>query len=60
MQFQVTALEHLSSQAKNSMGLARIFARAVSNPGPQNYSFDDINDVHFPTLLSDMSSVLVG
>ena len=25
------------------MGFARIFAKAVSNPGPQYYIFDDIN-----------------
>ena len=29
------------------MGYARIFARAESNPGPPDYSFDDINDVPF-------------
>ena len=33
------------------MGYARIFARAVSNPGPPDYSFDDINDTLFTTLL---------
>ena len=36
------ALGRLSSQANNSMGYVRIFARAVSNPGPPDYSFDDI------------------
>ena len=49
---KVTALGHLNSQANNSMGYVRIFARAVSNPGPPEYSFDDINDVPFTTLLS--------
>ena len=40
---QHSSLGCLSSQANNSMGFARvIFARAVSNPGPQDYSFDDI------------------
>ena len=29
------------------MGYVRIFARAVSNTGPQDYSFDDINDMPF-------------
>ena len=33
------------------MGYVRIFARAVSNPGPPNYSFDDINTMPFTTLL---------
>ena len=49
---QVTALGRLSSQANNSMGYARISARAVSNPGPPDYSFDDINDMPFTTPLS--------
>ena len=40
---QGTALGRLSSQAHNSMGYARFFARAVSNPGPTVYNFDDIN-----------------
>ena len=31
---------------------ARIFARVASNPGPLDYSFDDINDMLFTTLLS--------
>ena len=31
----VTALGRLSSQANNYMGYTRIFARAVSNPGPR-------------------------
>ena len=44
---QVTALGRLSSQANNSMGYARIFARALSNPGPPDYSFDDIYDMPF-------------
>ena len=48
----VTALGRLSSQANNSMGYVRIFARAVSNPGPPDYSFDDINIMPFTTLLS--------
>ena len=34
------------------MGYARILARAVSNPGLPNYSFDDINTMSFTTLLS--------
>ena len=34
------------------MGYARIFARAGSNPGPPDYSFDDINIMPFITLLS--------
>ena len=29
------------------MGYARIFARAVSNPGPPDYSFEDINVMPF-------------
>ena len=49
---QVTALGRLSSQANNTMGYARILARAVSNPGLPNYSFDDINIMSFTTLLS--------
>ena len=64
---QLTALGRLSSQANNSMDYVRIFARAVSNPGPPDYSFDDIksmylchqncysvdiNDMPFTTLLS--------
>ena len=47
---QVTALGRLSSQANNSMGYARILARAVSNPGLPEYSFDDINTMSFTTL----------
>ena len=31
----------------NSMGYARIFARTVSNLGPPDYSFDDINIMPF-------------
>ena len=46
------ALGRLSSQANNSMGYVRIFARAVSNPGPPDYSFDDIDTMPFTTLLS--------
>ena len=34
------------------MGYARIFARAVSNPGPPDNSFDGINIMPFTTLLS--------
>ena len=34
------------------MGYARIFARALLNPGPPNYSFEDINIMPFTTLLS--------
>ena len=49
---QVTALGRLSSQANNSMGCVRIFARAVSNQGPPDYSYDDINFMPFTTLLS--------
>ena len=30
---------------------ARIFARVVSDPGPQDYSFDDIKIMPFTTLL---------
>ena len=33
------SLGRLSSQAINSMGYARIFVRAASNPGPPDYSF---------------------
>ena len=50
--FQVTALGRLSSQANNSMGDVRIFVRAVSNPGPPDYSFDDIDTMPFTTMLS--------
>ena len=39
---QFTALGYLSSQANNSMGYVRIFARAVLNPSPPDHSFDDI------------------
>ena len=49
---QVTALGSLSSQVNKSMGYVRISARAVSNTGPLDYSFDDINEVPFTTLLS--------
>ena len=49
---QITALGRLSSPANNSMGYARIFARAVSNLGPPDYSFEDINIMPFTTLLS--------
>ena len=34
----------------------RIFARAVSNPGPPDYSFDGINTTPFTTLLSAHSA----
>ena len=34
----------------NSMGYAKILARAVSNPGLPNYSFDDINTISFTTV----------
>ena len=34
-----------------SMGYARIFTRAVLNPGPPDYSFDVINDMPFTNLL---------
>ena len=48
----VTALGRLSSQANNYICYtARIFARAVSNPAPLDYSFDGINDMPFTTLL---------
>ena len=47
------ALGRLSSQANNSMGYARIFARAVSNPG-----FDGINTMPFTTLLSAHHSAI--
>ena len=46
------AFGSLTSQASNSMGYVRILARAVSNQGPQDYSFDDINTMPFTTLLS--------
>ena len=49
---RVTALGSLSSQANKSMGYGRIFARAVSNPGPPKNSFYDINDTPLTTLLS--------
>ena len=50
---QVTAaLGRLSSQAHNSMGYAGILARAVSNPGLPNHSFDGISAMTFATLLS--------
>ena len=35
------------------MGYARIFARAVLDPGPPDYSFDDKNDISFTILLSE-------
>ena len=34
------------------MGCARIIARAVSHPGPPDYSFDDIDTMPFTTMLS--------
>ena len=37
---QATAFGRPSPQANNSMGYVGIFARAVSNPGPPDYSFD--------------------
>ena len=49
---QVTALGRLSSQANHSMGYTRVLARAVSNPGLPNCSFDGINTMSFTTLLS--------
>ena len=52
MQFPSHGIRSLGSQANYSMGYAKIFARAVWNPGPPNYSFDDINDMPFTTLLS--------
>ena len=51
MQIPSHGIRPLSSQANNSTGYARIFARAVSNPGPPDYSFDD-RDMPFTTLLS--------
>ena len=52
MQFPSHGIRPPRSQAYNSVGYVRIFAGAASNPGPPDYSFDGINDLPFPTLLS--------
>ena len=39
--------------ADNSVGHVKIFARAVSNPGPPDYNFGNINDMPFTTPLSE-------